>query len=231
MPKYILWAFAAATLLGIGSYFYIVAATGQYVYSSIEKVPHAQAAMVLGASVRQDGTLSPVLRARADAAAELYRAGEVRKILVTGDNSEVAHNEVNPTGKYLLLLGIPKADIFLDHAGFDTYSSMYRARDVFGIESVVIISQPFHLPRAVFAARALGLEAFGLEAAPLAGDFLYNWLREVPATWKALFDLAFLRQPKYLGEKIDITGDGAPTWADAPAATTTPKNNLSASVV
>jgi SanA protein len=135
----------------------------------------------------------------------------VLKILVTGDNSEVSHNEVNPVGKYMVARGVPKEDIFLDHAGFDTYSSMYRARDVFGVVDVVIVSQPFHLSRAVLIARELGLEAHGI-AAGSGVDLPYNTLREIPATFKALIDLAFARVPKYLGPMHPILGDGTDTW-------------------
>src|SRR6185295_18531017 len=95
---------------------------------------------------------------------ELYKAGTVSKILVSGDNSTVSHNEVNPVRDYLLASGIPDRDIFLDHAGFDTYSTMYRARDIFGVASILIATQSFHLPRAVFIARALGVDAYGVDA-------------------------------------------------------------------
>ena len=175
--------------------------------------------MVLGASVYQNGTLSPILSARADRAIELYRLGKVKKILVTGDNGDLAHNEVNPVGNYLVARGIPKEDIFLDHAGFDTYSSMYRAREIFRIKEMLIVSQPFHLARAVYIARALGLTAYGVEAG--GEPTPYNTLREVPATIKALADLYLKREPKYLGEQYPIEGRGNDTWADMPLSTTT----------
>jgi len=183
----------------------------KYIYGSVESVPTTTVALVLGASVKQNGELSPVLRQRADRGIELYMAGKVLKILVTGDNSEVSHNEVNPVGKYMVARGVPKQDIFLDHAGFDTYSSMYRARDVFGVKSVTIVSQPFHLSRAVLIARWLGLDAYGA-AAGSGEEFLYNTIREMPATLKAFFDLAFYRTPKYLGPQFPIEGDGTNTW-------------------
>jgi SanA protein len=182
-----------------------------YIYGSARDVPTTTVAMVLGASVFPDGTLSPVLRERADKSAELYFLGKVKKILVTGDNSAVSHNEVNPVGNYLVAKGIPKQDIFLDHAGFDTYSSMYRARDVFEVRDLVIVSQPFHLPRAVMIARNLGLEASGVGAGSGANVF-YNTVREIPATFKALKDLAFSRIPKYLGPRFPIEGEGSATW-------------------
>ncbi|MDE1924743.1 MAG: YdcF family protein [Patescibacteria group bacterium] len=190
---------------------YIDYETRPYIFNSITDVPTTQTALVLGASVTSTGALSPVLKERADEAVALYRAQKVSKILVTGDDAAVSYNEVDPVGRYLNAQGIPERDIFLDHAGFDTYSSMYRARDVFGVSSVIIVSQPFHLPRAVFIARELGLNAYG--AAAGQGElFLFNDVREIPASIKAVYDLAALRVPKYLGEKYPIGGDGSATW-------------------
>jgi len=166
--------------------------------------------MVLGASVVR-GAPSPILRARADAAIALYKAEKVQKILVTGDNGALSHDEVTPVRKYLLDAGIPAGDIFLDHAGFDTYSSMYRARDVFAVDSMIIVTQDFHLPRAVFLARHLGLTAYGFVADGGEGK-VYSYLREVPASVKALGNLLVGRVPKYLGDTIPITGDGSTTW-------------------
>lgn len=191
---------------------YVDRESGPYIYKTAAEAPTTTVAMVLGASVFRNGDLSGVLAARAERAIELYRAGKVSKILVTGDNSEVSHNEVNPVGNYLVRAGIPKEDIFLDHAGFDTYSSMFRAKHVFMAEHMTVVSQRFHLARAVYIARSLGVDAVGVEA---EGNALtYNTVREVPATLKAFFDLKVNRQPKFLGEPFPLTGSGTPTWAD-----------------
>lgn len=180
-----------------------------HIYRTVAEVPPAQVAIVLGASVYR-GKPSPVLERRAAQAVELYRAGVVSKILVTGDSGALSHDEVTPVRHFLEEAGIPSADIFLDHAGFDTYSSMYRARDIFLAQSAVIVTQDFHLPRALFLARSLGLEAHGLVA---DGDGASkDVLREIPASVKALFDLVFLRRPKYLGETHPLSGDGSGTW-------------------
>jgi SanA protein len=208
-----------AALLCGALYLYIVHATSASIFSSMDNLPHTQVAMVLGASVTAEGVLSPILKERADEAIALYQAGKVDKILVTGDNATLSHDEVDPVGKYMVALGIPKDDIFLDHAGFDTYSSMYRARDVFEVQSVTIVSQPFHLPRAVFIAQSLGLTAYGASAGN--GElYLYNSVREIPSSVKAVYDIIFARVPKYLGAQYPIEGDGEPTWGGAP--TTTP---------
>ena len=186
---------------------FIMSSTSSYRYAHIEELPHAQAAVVLGALIMPDGTLSPVLQDRVDMAVRLYKAGIVGNILVTGDNSSLAYNEVNPVRLYLLAQDIPDKDIFLDHAGFNTYSSMYRARDIFLTKKIIVVSQSFHVPRAVYIARALGIEAYGIDADQ--GYYLMkNYAREVVADLKATFDLIIKTQPKYLGEEIPITGDG-----------------------
>ncbi|MEI7720110.1 MAG: ElyC/SanA/YdcF family protein [bacterium] len=182
------------------------------IYSSVDAAPNAQVAIVLGASISSNGTLSPVLKERADAAYALYVAKKVSKILVSGDNGTLHYDEVYPVGKYLLAKGIPKEDIFLDYAGFDTYSSMYRARHVFVVSSAIIVSQAFHLPRALFIARAVGLSAVGMDAAKPEDHYLSNVLREVPASLKAVWDVFSNRVPKYMGPEISVAGSAVDTW-------------------
>ncbi len=208
---WIVWVFALVAIASALLYGYVYYSTAAYIFTSTDALPQSQVALVLGASVSSGGVLSNVLRERADEAIALYNAHKVSKILVTGDNATLSHNEVDPVGKYLVASGVPKADIFLDHAGFDTYSSMYRARDVFNVESMIIVSQPFHLPRAVYIAHSLGLKAYGA-GAEQGGLFLYNYAREVPATVKATYDIYFERVPKYLGTQYPITGAGEETW-------------------
>src|SRR5690349_4025435 len=133
------FAALACALLCVLIPIWIRGAMAPYIFSSLDTVPHAQAALVLGASVVH-GAPSPVLKERADAAIALYQKGSVQKILVTGDNGELSHDEVTPVRKYLLDAGVPAGDIFLDHAGFDTYSSMYRARSVFDASSIIIVT-------------------------------------------------------------------------------------------
>ncbi|TSC62373.1 MAG: hypothetical protein Athens041674_498 [Parcubacteria group bacterium Athens0416_74] len=184
-------------------------AMGSYLFQSSSDVPYTEVAVVLGASVYR-GKPSPVLERRAAKAVELYRAGKVGKILVTGDNGALTYDEVTPVRKYLLEAGIPAGDIFLDHAGFDTYSSMYRARDVFLAGSITVVTQDFHLPRSVYIARHLGIEAYGITAGGDGSE--KDYVREIPASGKAVLDLALRRVPKYLGETIPLSGDGSTTW-------------------
>lgn len=176
-----------------------------HLFASDDGLRTAQAAMILGASVVA-GEPSAILAQRADAGIALYRAGVVKKLLVTGDNGERSYDEVSATLTYLLGKGVPARDIFLDRAGFDTYSSMYRARHIFGARSIIIVTQDFHLPRAVFLARAMGIDADGF----VAGDGGTGWdyLREIPATIKAVGDLVFHRQPKYIGAPMPLVGKG-----------------------
>jgi len=207
LKRILLWILV---LLGIGTLAVlatsIIVKVGarSYIYDDTNMLPHTQTALIPGAAILYNGDLSPVLRDRVDAAISLYKSEKVAKILVSGDNSTIDHNEVNPVRNYLLKEGIPDEDIFLDHAGFDTYSSMYRARDVFLVSSIVIVSQSFHLPRAVFIARSLGIKAYGFNADN--GSYsLKNYAREMLANVRAVLNLAFLRIPKYLGNTIPIS--------------------------
>lgn len=181
----------------------------EYIVSDVHQSPRAEIALVLGASVVR-GAPSPVLAERADTAVALYKAGTVSKILVTGDNGALSHDEVTPVRKYLLQAGVRPEDIFLDHAGFDTYSSMYRAREVFGAHSLIITTQDFHLARSLWIARKLGLAAYGIPAG--GGNSPTEYIREIPACMKAVFDVLLHRVPKYLGPAIRLSGDGQSTW-------------------
>ncbi len=180
--------------------------TKAFIFSDIKDLPEAEAVIIPGAAIFSNGDLSAILKDRVDIAILLYKDKKVSKILVSGDNSSVGHNEVNPVRNYLLKNDIPEGDIFLDHAGFDTYSTMYRARDIFGVTSVIIATQAFHLPRAVFIAKELGIEAYGIKA-DISQPLFYNYIREIFAKEKAVFDLALHLKPKFLGEKIPIMGD------------------------
>ncbi len=187
----------------------IVLGSAPYIYETVEEAPEADLVLVLGAAVYSNGNLTPLFKDRVDTAIALYNAKKVKDILVSGDNGTLEHNEVNPARVYLLKQGIPDKDIFLDHAGFDTYSTLYRARDVFGVKSVLITTQSFHLSRALFIARMLGLHAYGV-AADNHVPLLKNYVRELFADEKAVFDVIVHRVPKYLGEPIPITPEGQP---------------------
>ncbi len=185
----------------------VYASTRSYIYDAVADAPSAPVVLIPGAAVSPEGELSLVLMDRVDTAIELYKAQKVSKILVSGDNSTVTYDEVSPVRLYLMEKGVPDKDIFLDYAGFDTYSSLYRARDIFGVTSLLISTQSFHLPRAVFIAHRLGLEAYGVNADGVQ-VLPRNYIREVIANEKVILDFYISRRPKYLGETIPIMGDG-----------------------
>ena len=203
--RYMFYAAVALMLLIFLTNLVIYANSRSYIHKNIGDVPEAQVILIPGASVLSGGLLSPVFEDRVKAAIALYRAGLAGKILVSGDNSTIYYNEVNPVRNYLLKEGIPDENIFLDHAGFDTYSSMYRAKEVFEASSVIVVSQAFHLSRAVFIGRSLPLETYAF-AADSRRVSIKNYIREALADEKAVLDVILRRKPKYLGEPIPISG-------------------------
>ena len=156
-----------------------------------------QIVMILGAAVHRDGTVSSILRDRLETAIDLYRRGLATQLLVTGDQRRDAHNEVGAMKNYLIAEGIPDAVIIVDGAGFDTYSSMYRARHVFGAEHITVVTQRFHLARALFLAQENGLIAKGIVAD--RHNYHMLGLREVGSRCKALFDVLRKRKPMFPG--------------------------------
>ena len=141
----------------------------------------ADCILVLGCGVRPDGEPSLMLRDRLDAGLELYGLGAAPKLLMSGDHGRSDYDEVNAMKDYAVAAGVPSEDVFMDHAGFSTYESMYRARDVFCAERIVIVSQRYHLARAVYDARALGLEAVGVAAEEIA--YLGQTVRDLCRRW------------------------------------------------
>jgi SanA protein len=175
--------------------------------------PRAKVAIVLGAGVHPDGTPSPMLADRLTTGVELYKLGKVDKLLLSGDHGRKDYDEVNAMLRYCLSRGVPEEDVFTDHAGFDTYDTMYRARDVFKVSDALVVTQAFHLPRAVDTARALGLDATGVVAdlRPYLGEWRFA-LREWPARLNAFVQLYVTKPgPRFLGPVIPIEGDGRAT--------------------
>lgn len=168
----------------------------------------ADCILVLGAGVKPDGTMSHMLHDRMAQGIELYKSGAGKKILASGDHGREDYDEVNTMKLFAVENGVPKEDIFLDHAGFSTYESMYRARDIFKCKKIIIVTQGYHLKRAVYDARALGLEAYGVPSDPRAyGKKIHNSVREFLARNKDFLYCIIKPQPTYLGEEIPICGD------------------------
>jgi len=170
------------------------------IYQNIDEIPKSQTVMVLGASVRQNKTMSDMLKDRANTAIEIYKANKADNILVSGDGKSKNYNEVEVVNNYLLGQGIPKEKILLDYYGFDTYDSLYRARDIFEIKDIIISTQDFHLPRAIFIAQSLGISACGIVADKHNyKNMELNIGRELLATVKAYFDVFYNVKPTVLG--------------------------------
>jgi SanA protein len=202
------WSIVILVVLVVSIFSIIKIRSGPFIKTSIDQVPDVGTAIVLGAGLLGPGELSPIFKDRVDIAVALYKQGKVATILVTGDDGTSTHNEVNPARDYLLSRNVPSGAIFLDHAGFDTYSSMYRAKSIFLVDSAVVVTQSFHLPRAVYVGRKLGIVAYGLPADQHPYSVKNN-VRELFADVKAMYDVLSKRLPKYLGEEIPITGDSS----------------------
>jgi SanA protein len=180
--------------------------TRNQVYT-VESVPAQRVAIVFGAGLWRDGSPTPVLRDRVATAARLYFAGKVEKILMSGDNSYIEYNEPGAMRGYALELGVPEAAIVLDYAGRRTYDTCYRARAIFGVQQAILVTQAFHLPRALYVCNALGLPSVGVPADlrdyRLSSLFYWN-LREAPATLMALWEVHVSRPEPILGKPEPI---------------------------
>ena len=167
--------------------------------------------IVLGCGVWGD-TPTPLLSDRLDAAIKLYEAGVAPKLLMSGDHGKTDYDEVSVMRKYALERGVPSEDIFMDHAGFSTYETMYRAKHIFGVEKAVVVTQKYHLYRALYEARAFGIDADGTiaEGHIYASQTLWE-IRESLARVKDFFWCILKPRPTYGGEKIDIHGNGEAT--------------------
>ncbi len=168
--------------------------------------------LVLGCGVWAGGVPSHMLEDRLKRGIALYEAGAAPKLLMSGDHGTVGYNEVGVMKDFAMAAGVPSSDIFMDHAGFSTYESLYRARDVFCAKKIIIVSQDYHLYRGLYIAEALGLEAYGVNAdyRAYAGQTMRE-IREVLARCKDFASTIFLPEPTYLGQQIPISGDGNAT--------------------
>jgi vancomycin permeability regulator SanA len=178
-----------------------------------ENAPQADAILILGARVFPDGGVSVMLGDRLQVGLQLYQAGKANRILVSGDHGRTNYDEVNTMKNYLKERGVPGDAVFMDHAGFSTYESMYRARDIFRVHKVIIVTQRYHLLRAVYSARQMGLEAYGVASDLQRYPGIERFeLREVLARNKDFLWVNVWRpKPTYLGDSIPVWGSGAQT--------------------
>ena len=172
------------------------------------RAPHAEVALVLGASVFDDGTPTTTLAQRLAVGAALYRDHRVKRVLVSGERGTAAYDQVDVMRTELIKMGVPNSEIFTDHGGLDTWDSMVRAHKIYEVKSAIVVTQGWHMPRALWLAKRAGMTAHGVVASGSGNDRLdrgFTW-REIFARVKAVLDVVGDRGPSYLGPKIPITG-------------------------
>ncbi|HML40162.1 MAG TPA: ElyC/SanA/YdcF family protein [Bellilinea sp.] len=200
--------------LAIGASLFLILPTlvagvySQSLIRSVDSVEPAPVAIVFGAGLTRSGEPTPVLRDRVQTAADLYFAGKVEKLLMSGDNRTLDYNEPGAMRDYAIGLGVPEEDIILDYAGRRTYDTCYRARHIFGVEQAILVTQNFHLPRALFTCSAFGIQSSGVSAdlRTYSRRSMEFWqIREVAATSQAFIDV-------YLTRPLPVLGDPEPIF-------------------
>jgi SanA protein len=223
---------ALLCLIVVGSNAYILLTTDGEATSDVADVPPAEVAIVPGALVNANGHMSGMLADRVKEASLLWHTGKVSKILVSGDHGSWVYDEPDTMRKALVRDGVKPEDIFEDHAGFDTWATMVRARSIFNIQNAVVVTQGFHMPRALYLAESVGIDASGL----LADQHHWGYqgersaVREVFARVKAIWDTT-VDTPATAGQRIPIqTSDGRESWGPAPPPGTPPAGSPDSSI-
>ena len=199
----------AAGVFGINAYVKHVGRQKMLAPEDATTIVDADCILVLGCQVKADGTPSDMLRDRLDRGIELYFAGVAPKIIMSGDHGQNEYDEVNTMKQYAIDAGVPSDDIFMDHAGFSTYESIYRAKAVFMAETIVIVTQEYHLYRALYIADKLEVAAYGIHCDYRTyGGQTYRDIREILARNKDFLTSIFKPEPTFLGEAIPVAGDG-----------------------
>ena len=197
-------------LIVLGINFYVKASTKDQIiengdYSNLKDI---DCIIILGAGIWGDSP-SPMLQDRLLQGIELYKSNVSSKIIMSGDHGREEYDEVNVMKKYAIDNGVPSEDIFMDHAGFSSYESIYRVKEIFGAKKIVIVTQKYHLYRALHIANSLGLEAYGVGADPRQYvGAMYREIREILARNKDFVKCLFKPEPTYLGESIPVSGSG-----------------------
>ena len=190
--------------------FYVKSTTKKLILNDDEysQLTDVDCILVLGAGIWGDKP-SPMLEDRLNEAISLYKNGVSSKIIMSGDHGKTDYDEVNTMKNYAIQQGIPSEDIFMDHAGFSSYESMFRAKEIFGANKIVIVTQKYHLYRSIYIARQLGIEAYGVGADPrkYVGE-TYREIREILARDKDFIKCIFKPEPTYLGDTIPVSGNG-----------------------
>jgi SanA protein len=195
---YIILALAALAITAFGLPSMITEIYAQPRLYRVDNAPSSRIAIVFGAGLLRDGTPTPILKDRVETAADLYLAGKVQKILMSGDNRSLYYNEPAAMMAFAIKLGVPQKDIVLDFAGLRTYDTCYRAMTIFGIQEALLVTQRYHLPRALFTCNQIGIKSFGVIADQYIRQYQYSlpiWtLREYFASLGAMWDL-FVSHP------------------------------------
>ena len=214
--KLLLILIFAGLLSAGGINWFVVRRSGKEIQSlqklASQKSRKADAVVVLGAKVRKDGSMSLMLKERVDLGIQAYKQGLADRIIMSGDHGTGGYDEVSTMKTYAIEKGVPSEHIFKDHAGFSTYETMYRAKDVFRAKSIIVVTQKYHLYRAVYDAKALGLEVKGIscDKAVYKGDKARKF-REAIARIKDFGYTAVKPKPKYLGKAVPVSGNGNTT--------------------
>lgn len=199
----------ASAVFGINDYVKAVTADKIVTSEEASALSDVDCILVLGCGVWDDGTPSHMLEDRLKRGVSLYDLGAAPKLLMSGDHGRTNYDEVNAMKIYAVDAGIPSENVFMDHAGFSTYESMYRAKEIFQVKKMIIVSQGYHLYRAIYIAESMGIEAYGVASdyRSYVGQSTRD-LREMLARVKDFGTCILKPEPTYLGEAIPIWGDG-----------------------
>lgn len=209
MKKWFVWAVGFIAVLTVA-----VAAINIFVTLSVnnligKKPKNADCIIVFGCGLKADGTPSDMLRDRLVTGIDAYNKGLADKIIMSGDHGRKDYDEVNVMKSFAVEHGVKSEDVFMDHAGFSTYESLYRAKEIFEAETVVCVTQKYHLYRALYIAKSLDIRAVGISADihEYKGQYARE-TREILARTKDFFKSAFKPKPKFLGETVPVSGNG-----------------------
>lgn len=188
---------------------FVKLSTKDKIIENYTNIKDADAILILGCQVKPDGSLSLMLKDRLDKGIELYKNGVATKVIVSGDHGREDYDEVNAMKKYMIQNEVPSEDIFMDHAGFNTYDSMYRAKNIFNVNKCVVVTQKYHLYRSIYIGNALGMETYGVPAQNIkyVGQ-LGRDIREVLARDKDVVKCIFKPQATYMGDTIPVSSNG-----------------------
>ena len=215
IKKIILRCFCICILLGILAAISVFAINHSIIKTTSEQIVSSEAIsdnhydciLVLGCGVRPDGTPSDMLSDRLKRAVALYKAGVSKKIIMSGDHGRESYDEVNVMLDYAVRNGVPSDAVFTDHAGFSTYESIYRARDIFCVRKMVVVTQRYHLFRSLYICNRLGVDAVGVDSDyhRYVGQKMRD-IREIAARCKDFFTCILKPEPTYLGEQLPVSG-------------------------